>query len=167
VSPSQLYPLDVTKALAGLTQLKSHSKVIFWSGGAEVMNDLGTGEIDYGLAFSNRIIQGRAAGLPLDDTYNQGLLAGTGAAIPKTAKNVDGAVALLDFYLQPKVQAQFAQDGALAPAYASANDQLDAATARLMATSAKNLPLTIPISNDWWAQNFTSANSAFTAWATK
>jgi ABC-type Fe3+ transport system substrate-binding protein len=100
-------------------------------------------------------------------TYNQSLLAATGAAVLKTARNVNGAIALLDFYLQPSIQAAFAKDGGLAPAYASANDLLDPATARLMATSSQNLPLTIPINNDWWSANFTSANNAFTAWATK
>lgn len=162
--PSSVYPINIDNALHKLTELRKGAKVDFWTGGADLQNKLGSGEIAYSLAFSNRIIQGAASGLPLAMTTNQELLVASGACIPKTAHNVNGAIALLDFYLQPSVQAAFAKDGALAPAYASASDLLPPNVRSVQVTAKQNTGSALIVSNSWWAQNNDVATRKFNAW---
>jgi putative spermidine/putrescine transport system substrate-binding protein len=166
VPPSNLYPIDVPKALSTLSTLRQNTMVHFWKDGADLQNQLGTGEIAYSLAFSNRVTQGIQQGLPLDMTFNQSLLVASGAAIPATAKNVDGAVAFLDYYMQPEVQAAFAKDSGLAPAYPNAAAMVDPSVQKYMVTFAPNLEKAIKIDNSWWLKNLNATSATFTAWKT-
>ena len=107
------------------------------------------------------MIEGKQDGLPIDMTSNQSLLVAGGAAIPKTAKNVDGAVALIDFYLSPEVQAAMAEDAGLAPAYPEAVELLPAELQELQVTSKEALESAILVDNAWWLENTEAAVQAF------
>lgn len=152
--PDSLYPLEIDKGFDALQGLKDSGDLKTWSDGADLQNKLGTGEFDYAVGFSNRISQGRATGLPIDFTFNEGIRVASGAAIPVGAKNVDGAVAFMDFYMQPKIQAAFAKASYLAPAYESANDELDPDVAGEMVTSAENIGNTAAFNDEFYADHY-------------
>lgn len=166
VPASDLYPLDVDKGFEALTALLDGSPVQFATDGADSINKLATGEVDYALAFSNRVFAGIQQGLPLDMTMDQALLVADGVGIPATAKNVDGAVAFVDFAMAPSVQAAFAEAGGLAPAYPDAAEMVDPSLQKYMATSPENIDSVIPVDNDWWQENGASAEDRFTQWKT-
>lgn len=159
-----LYPLDIDADIDTLNTLRDNSEVKFWTEGASLQNSLGTGEMDYAVAFSNRVIQGRQAGLPIDASFEGALLTASGAGIPANAKNVDGAVAFLDFYLQPKIQAAFAEVSALAPAYPSANEYISDDLLPYMITAPDNIDKAIRIDDAWWGENAQEATDKYTAW---
>lgn len=164
---SSVYPIDTDKAFATLTTLRKDTSVQFFSTGADLMNRLGTGEIAYSLAYSNRIYQAIQQGLPVDMTFNQALLVPEGAAIPATAKNVDGAVAFLDFYMQPQIQAEFAKESGVAPAYSKAAEMLDPSVQKYMATAPENIDKVLKVDIDWWMKNTSPVRAAFSKWETE
>jgi putative spermidine/putrescine transport system substrate-binding protein len=161
-----LYPLDTGAAIDGLRELRDSKKLRFWANGADLTNKLGTGEFDYTMGFSNRIAQAKDSGLPIDYTFDGSILAASAAAIPKGAKNVDGAIAFLDFYFQPDIQADFAKISALAPAYESANEQLSDDEAVSMVTSTENLPKTVRYDDRYWQKNYEANAKDYTEFVT-
>lgn len=161
VDQANLFPIDIDASIAKIDRLREDVKVNFWEGGADLQNQLGSGEIDYSLAFSNRVLQGKQDGLPIDMTTNQSLLVAGGAAIPKTAKNVDGAVALIDFYMSPEVQAAMAEDAGLAPAYPDAVELMPEELQKVQVTSEEALKSAIIVDNAWWLANTEAAVQAF------
>lgn len=162
-----VFPVDIDKSIAKVGQLRDGARINFWEGGADLINQLGSGEIAYSLGFSNRILQAKNDGLPVDMTTNQSLLVAGGAAIPKTAKNVDGAVALIDFYMSPKVQAAMATDAALAPAYPAAVELLPEELQKQQVTSEEALRSAILVDNGWWLKNTDTAVQAFNKFLAK
>lgn len=164
---SSMYPIDMNKTLAGLTTLRDHTPVHFFATGADQINQLGTDQVAYSMAWSNRVAQGIQQGLPLAMTFNQAPLEGQASAIPATAKNVDGAVAFLDFSMQPDVQAAIAKDSGVAPAYPQAAEMLDPSVRKEMPTAPENLNQTVKVDTDWWLKNLGSATATYTKWLTE
>lgn len=161
---TDVYPIDVDKAIQSLTTLRKNGRLEFYSNGADLMNKLGTGELDYSLAFSNRVIAGIKQGLPVDMTLNGAMAVPDGVAIPATAKNVDGAVAFIDFSMSPSVQAAFANASGLAPAYPQAADMVDSSMRKYMVTSTENVSRAIKVDNNWWATNGSAADKKYLEW---
>lgn len=107
VSPSHLYPLDVSKALAKLDTIKSD--IVWWTTGAQSVSDIANGTCAMGTTW-----QGRPAlalksnpGLPLGWTWNQTLLIDSGWAIPKGAAHAAAAQSLIAFDFTPLNQCRF------------------------------------------------------------
>lgn len=161
---ADVYPIDIDKALATLTALRQETKVNFWGNGADAINQLSTGELDYSLMFSNRVLLAIKEGLPIDMTFNQAVAVGTGAAIPTNAKNIEGAVAFLDFFLQPDIQAAWAQSSGMAPAFPDAVEKVDADLRKYMVTDSSNLSKSVITDNDWWRKNTETAEQKLTNW---
>lgn len=160
-APSDLYPMDVNNALDAVSTLRDNARVQFWADGAGSMNQLGTGEVDYSLAFSNRVIAGIQQGLPVSMTFNGALRVATSAAIPATATNIDGAVAFLDFSMAPEIQAAFAKDSGMSPAYPEANKLVDPSMQKYMVTDPSNADNMINWDHEWWRKNTAATKAAF------
>lgn len=161
--PVNLYPLDIDESIAAIGELRDAAKINFWEGGADLQAQLGSGELAYSLAFSNRILQSKAEGLPVDMTTDNALIATGGVGIPKTAKNVDGAMAFVDFYLTPEVQAAMARDAGVAPAYSDAVELLPEDLQADQVTSPEAMETAIIMDNAWWAENFPTAAQDFSS----
>jgi len=117
VDPDKLYPIDADLAFKSLTDLRNSGKTIFNASGADQINNLGTGETDYAVAYSNRLYLARKEGIKVNFTYGGGFIVGNGGAILKGAKNVDGAVAFLAYHMRPEVLARFAERTGMSPSY--------------------------------------------------
>ncbi|MEV0288903.1 extracellular solute-binding protein [Kribbella sp. NPDC050820] len=163
-TPSSLYPLDVDKAFDVLDALRKNATVHFWRNGADSVNQLSTGEIGYTWTFSNRVASGVKQGLPLDMTFKQALLVGSGAAVSATAKNVDGAIAFIDFYMAPSIQAALTNESGVGPAYPAAAKLVDPSMQKYVPTTPENLSQVIPLNNDYWRKNYNALQDRYTKW---
>lgn len=161
---ASLYPFDMDKSLAALTTLRKNAPLLFWKNGAEQVNQLASGQAAYSLAYSNRIYAAAQQGLPVAMTFNQSVLIGSSAGIPATAKNVDGAVAFLDFFMSPAMQNAFATSSGQSPAYPAATALLDPSVRKYMATAPENMGQTIKLDLAYWRKNVSSVQKTFAAW---
>jgi len=94
VAPADLYPLDVTRALAKLDTIKND--IVWWSGGAESVQDFENGSCDIGILWANRALGAKVdTGFPMAITWDQGGYANSEWSIPAGAPNKAAAQQLL------------------------------------------------------------------------
>lgn len=164
VSPEKLYPIDEELAFKSLTELRNSGKTIFNASGADQINNLGTGETDYAVAYSNRLYMAKKEGIKVNFTYGGGFIVGNGGAILKGAKNVDGAVAFLAYHMRPEVLARFAERTGMAPSYERASEMIDTKYRDLLPTAPDNVKRQRFLDVKYWHQNFIRLNDRWVNW---
>jgi len=164
VAPADLYPLDVDRAFRKLDELRRRTRLVFNASGAEQINNLATGEIAYGVAYSNRVFLAAEDRIRLGFTYAQGLLVGNGGAIPRGARNLDGAIAFLDYHMRPDVLARFAERTGMAPSYAASAELVAADRRPRLPTSPGNIEQQYRLNEDFWRDNRMSVGERWVRW---
>lgn len=164
VSPDKLYPIDADLAFKSLTELRNSGKTIFNASGADQINNLGTGETDYAVAYSNRLYLAKRDGIKINFTYDDGFIVGNGGAILKGAKNIDGAVALLAYHMRPDVLARFAERTGMSPSYERSAEMIDPKYRSLLPTAPENAKKQRFIDVGYWHQNFIKLNDRWVNW---
>ncbi len=164
VPPARLYPLDVDRALRKLTELRNNTKVLFFRSGAQQINLLATHEVEYSLAFINRVVLAENQGIELGVSFNQGLSVATSASLLRGVKNRAGGLAFLRFIMSPPVQASFGALTGLAPVNTKAQPLIPANRRSLMATAPENVAEEIPFNDEYWRKNLLPLNKRFITW---
>lgn len=158
VEPDELFPLDVDRAFKSLDRIKEH--VVFWQSGAQPIQMLRDGELDYSIAWSGRV----AVAPELGFTFNQGLLESGNLVIPKGAPHVDAAYKFLQIVSKAENQATRAK---LVP-YAGANPDLtnllDESVSKYLSTTPENAEVQIRQDPRWWAENGAQVSERWTDW---
>lgn len=94
VAPADLYPLDVERAFAKLDTIKDD--IVWWSGGAQSVENFQNGSCDIGILWANRALGAKLdTGFPMAITWDQGGYANSVWAIPAGAPNAAAAQQLL------------------------------------------------------------------------
>jgi len=164
VPADKLYPLDVDRAFKKMTELRDATRVVVLNSGADQINSLGTGEATYAIVYSNRAYMAKRGGIPINFTYSDGFMTGNGGAILKGAKNVDGAVAFLEYHFRPDVLARFAERTGMSPAYPAAADLIRPEYRPLMATAPENAKLQHVLNDEYWQKNLAAIMERWVAW---
>lgn len=164
VPPAQLYPLDTDRAFKKLTELRNSTKVIMNYTGAEMINNLGTGETTYSIIYSNRAFLAKRDKIDINFTYSDGFLVGNGGAILKGARNVDGALAFLEYHSRPDVLARFAERTGMAPTYAAAAAEIAPQYRSMMPTAPENFAMQHVVNDEYWQKNQKELNEKWVEW---
>jgi len=93
VAPEDLYPLDIDRGFAFLEAHKD-DVAVWWEAGAQPPELLSSGELDFSMVWSGRIVS-KAEELNLAYTFDQGLLDLAYIGIPKGAPNYCEALVFL------------------------------------------------------------------------
>lgn len=152
VPADQLYPLDVDRAFAKLEEIKPHITV-WWTSGAQSAQLLADGEVDMEMAWNGRVSAVMAEGLPVDFTYNQGMLQYTSLCILKGAPNLDTAVKFINAAISADIQANFPAYIDYGPGNPKAYDtgKITPERAAEMPSSPANAALQVLVSDTWWS----------------
>jgi putative spermidine/putrescine transport system substrate-binding protein len=164
VDPDALYPLDADRAFRKLDALKASTKVLMNASGADQINNLGTGETTYAVTYSNRAFLAKRDGIPINFSYADGFIVGNSAALLKGAKNVDGAIALLEFHMRPEILARFAERTGMAPPYKASVDMIAPEYKAMLPTSVENLRLQHPFNDEYWQKNLRDLTDRWVKW---
>jgi putative spermidine/putrescine transport system substrate-binding protein len=148
VSPDKLYPLDVDRAFKKLDKLRASTSVLYANSPADLVNLLARGDAKYAIAFSNRLEAAKNSGLPVSFTYADGLRTGNGFGLLKGARNVDAAVAFLDFATRPDVLFRFSRLAGL----------------RRAASQSPQGATEIAIDPSYWATNRAAVGERWVRW---
>jgi putative spermidine/putrescine transport system substrate-binding protein len=162
VAPDSLYPLDIDRAFASLDRLRKSTKVMFAQSGADQVNMLATGAVEYAIGYSNRIYAGIRDGLPISYTLDQGLHTEVAAGLFRTARNVDGALAFLAYQMRPEVLSAIAERTGLRPLCPQMLKPPEAGVAS-PATGGKEFRLNF----EYWGQNRESVGNRWVEWIVK
>jgi putative spermidine/putrescine transport system substrate-binding protein len=136
VAPADLYPLDLDRAVTKLDQLKGH--VVFYTQYPQMQQLLASGSASIAFGPTGQYAALTAAGSPTTVNWNQGLLAWNTFVIPKGAPNQANALALADYFLDPKKQAEFAGLTNYSPGNSDALPYVPAATLANLPTAPAN-----------------------------
>jgi putative spermidine/putrescine transport system substrate-binding protein len=151
VAPEDLYPLDVDRAFAFLEE-KADDVAVWWEAGAQPPELLGSGEVDFAMVWSGRIVT-VAEEMDLEYSFNDGLLDLAYIGIPKGAPNYCEALAFLEYVSKPENQAAAAEvlpytGPALGIDEFLPQDRLD-----WFPTSEANYDLQVLQDPYWWFEN--------------
>ena len=107
VAPDKLYPLDVDRAFKKLDTIKS--EIVWWSSGAESIEDIVNGNCAMGVTWHGRpaLRSKEDPSLPVGTTWDGVLLEDSGWAAPKGAKHVEAVNALLAYAFTGQNQCKF------------------------------------------------------------
>ncbi|WP_173934546.1 extracellular solute-binding protein [Chelativorans sp. Marseille-P2723] len=159
VSPAELYPLDIDRALASLDNVSD--KVLWWDTGAQGAQMLIDGEVDAGSTWNGRVHEPRKAGAPVDFHFNQAVLVSDAWAVPAGAPNKEKALELLAYALSAEAQAAFAKAIPYGPVNTDAEALLDE---EVKADLPKLDGSSVMLDVDYWADHSAEATERFNNW---
>lgn len=107
VSPDELYPLDVERALEELGTIRDD--IVFWESGAESVQFIANGNCAIGIAWNGRPAARlkEDPNVPIGSSFEDSLLIDAAYAIPKGAKNAEASNSLLAYAFTPQNQCDF------------------------------------------------------------
>lgn len=163
VSPKELYPLDMDRALKKLDEIRPHIDV-WWTGGAQTSQMLESGEVDMLPTWNGRAQVVIDADRPVGIQWNQGLYSIEGWAIPKGNPKADIGREFIKFCANPERQAVYTKTLAYGPTNPKAYDHISAARAKYLPTAPDNFSKLILANQEWWGQHKDEAEERFNQW---
>jgi putative spermidine/putrescine transport system substrate-binding protein len=165
VPADKIYPLDVTRALNKLCEIKDQT--IWWATGEEGAQNLASGEAAMGLGWNGRIYEKLEQGLPVAMDHNQYLAAYDDQVIPKGSPNKDMAMDLLEYIASPKAQAALTDYIPYSPVNIDAFPMVNQKVAPYLPTDPPNLAQrALILDSVWYAANLDQVNKQFNDWLT-
>jgi len=145
----ELYPLDVDRAFNSLRKIAKDVSV-WWESAAQPVQLLMDGEVDYAAVWSGRVA-GNADGIKY--TYNQGLLDLGFFVIPKGAKHVREAHALLHEMTVGENQAKMSEVIPYTGPHKEISSFLPKERLAIYPTSEENYKKQVLNDPKWWFEN--------------
>ena len=166
VPRDKLYPMDIDRALAKLSELKPHVKV-WWRQSAQAQQLIRDGEVDLQPIWNSGATALKRQGVPVEVSWEGALPVRTILGVVKGAPNRDNAFRYIQLCLEPERQAQFAQGVGYGPVNVAAYDHIPADVARDMPTHPANAPLCAVIDAAWEAEHSNEIEERFLQWLVK
>lgn len=166
VKPSEVYPLDIARAMASLEKIKPHINV-WWTTGAQSAQLLQDNEIDMIGIWNGRITalqkEGGAAGF----TFNEGIAVADCLVIPKgqSPEMKELAMKVLAKIVSADIMANLPQYIDYGPANAKAYDtgKISPELLATLNTAPENFENQAVLDGVWWSEHATEAQDAWNA----
>jgi putative spermidine/putrescine transport system substrate-binding protein len=166
VSVSQMYPLDVERALKSLDRL-GRDHIIWHTANQEPIQQLTSGEVALATAFSGRVITARRNGAQIQYTLDQDIASGSYFPVIKGSPNKEAAFQFLNFVAtNDEACAKYMTLLQYATANAEAVKLLPKALADSLPTSPALKDKVLFKDDAWWAEHLESATARFKEWQT-
>ena len=157
-------PEGVDRAFKKLDTIKP--EIVYWEAGAQAPQLLADGQVAMTMAWNGRI---QAAidkdNKPFKIVWDNQILDGDGWAIPKGAKNVDGAYKFISYASQPKAMADQTNYIAYGPANKDSGPMLPANRKDVLPTSEANLATAFTMDQKFWSDYGDQLRERFASWA--
>jgi putative spermidine/putrescine transport system substrate-binding protein len=166
VPTSQLYPLDIDRALATLDKVKPAVDV-WWNSGAQVEQMLKSGEVDMIATWVSRPQAAIADGAPVQIVWNQNLWGVDNWSILAGSPNADACREFIKFASDPKRMASLTEYFAAGVTHPEAFSHIKAEVARNCPTHPENIRNGVQINAKYWLENQAAVTERFNAWVLK
>lgn len=163
VTPKNIYPLDVDRALKSLDRIKP-SVASWFTAVPQSISLVQTGEVDFSYSWANRVKNTNlpGGGTPLSFSFDQNLLSVEVMAVPKGAPNRENAVKFIAYFLRPEVQARVCDAIGTTPNSKKGISMLPAEARKWVAdTSSSN---NLFLNGSYWADNLEPVSRRFKEW---
>lgn len=163
VAMDRLYPMDMERAFRSLDRIR-RSVPKFWDTGALSAQMLADKEVVLGSFWNGRVQVLIDRGAPLGIDWGQAMLEVQAIGIFRGARNATNAQRLIDFMMQPEVQAQYCRELTYGPtnnrAFALMSAEQLARSPGSPASRAQGFYKDI----DWWEDNRAAVNRRWSRW---
>lgn len=172
VSPDSLYPLDVDRAFNKLDQLVSDlertgEQIVWWDTFARPQKLLADEEVVMSAAINGRVVSARREeGLPINYTWNQGILGLDWWVVLKGTANKEQAMQFINFASSKGPQSQMPLEIPYGPTNTSALKALPDSTLQRLPTYEENLEKQVVFDREWWQANFDRIQERWNKWYT-
>ena len=163
VDPEDVYPIDIDRALAKLSEIRPYIDV-WWTGGAQTSQLLQTGEVDMLPTWNGRAQTVIDGGAPVAIEWNQGLYSIEGWAIPRGNPRADLGREFVKFCADPERQAAYTSKLAYGPTNPKAYDYISAERAKFLPTAPDNFARMMLADQAWWGEHKEEAERRFNEW---
>ncbi|GGC49002.1 ABC transporter substrate-binding protein [Siccirubricoccus deserti] len=162
VAPAQLYPLDVSRALRKLDQIKEH--IIWWETNSQSQQILVSGAATMGLINNGRLYDAVQKGAKLALSWEQAIQSVDYLVIPRGSRNLEPATALIDYVTRPEPQAAFANLMVFSPTNPAAFPLIRPELHGWLATNPAYADKVILQDGAYWRDNLDAVNRRWNAW---
>jgi putative spermidine/putrescine transport system substrate-binding protein len=152
VPMNHIYPINLDRAFKKLSEIRP-SITKWWESGATSAELFSTKAVTVGGLWHTRIQALIDDKGPFAIEWNQAMRESTVRSVLKNSPNRDNAFKLIDFAMQPSVQAAVAQHVDVGPTNRRAFDHIDAATANRLPTSPDHMKVSFANNAAWWVDN--------------
>jgi putative spermidine/putrescine transport system substrate-binding protein len=163
VAPTDLYPLDLDRAIKKLDTIKSD--LVFWGSGAESQDLIGKGETTLSLMWNGRAYSAKAIdNNPVEIQWNQQIVTADYFVVPKGTPNKDAA---MDFIAWATCKENNAAPSNYIP-YGPTNKNAQPAADKVPDLSVSNADANSAYFDDTWVvENATLLEDTYQAWKTQ
>jgi putative spermidine/putrescine transport system substrate-binding protein len=155
--------MDVDRAFRKLDQIKPHVKV-WWTQGNQSQQLLRDGEVDMMVMWNARASELAQQGHPVELVWHGATITTTMWGVAKNAPNRKLAWEFLQFAVQPKPQADFANRLYYGPTNPEAFKYVSGDVARQLPTYPENAKVAIKPDTVWEADHTARIQERFTQW---
>ena len=163
VPRDKLYPLDVDRALRVMDRIRPQIRR-FWDTGALCAQMLSDGEVVAGSIWNGRLQTLIDRGAKLAYTWNEHMIQVQALAIFKDARNVEGAQRLVDFMMQPALQAEYSKVLIYGPTNRQAFPLLSEEERARMPGGERSRETGFYMNIDWWEENRDRVSRTWSRW---
>jgi putative spermidine/putrescine transport system substrate-binding protein len=165
VSPEELYPLDLDRAIAKLDTIKD--QIVFYESLAQGGEQMLSGAVVMTDTAGQRGMAASRDGAQFLPQWNQAVIAWEAYGIPKGSKNKQAAQALLRYMGTAEAQSRVAGEAGMG---STAKDPVEApgldALHQLWLPAGDNLKTAVTVDPAWWADHYDEATERFNTWTT-
>lgn len=159
----KIYPIDLDRAFKSLSRIKPHIRK-FWDTGALSAQMLSDKEVLLGSIWNGRLQTLIDKGAKLSFDWNQNMIQVQALGVFKGSPNAAGAQKLIDFMMQPDVQAKYSKDLQYGPTNLRAFDMLPPDQVARMPGSPKSREIGFVRDTGWWESNRDQTNRRWSRW---
>ncbi len=163
VPVDKVFPLDIDRAFRKLDQIKPHIKV-WWTQGNQSQQLLRDGEVDMIVMWNARASELQQQGLPVDLVWHGATITTTMWGVAKGSPNRKLAWEFLQFAVQPKPQADFANKLYYGPTNPEAFKYISPEVSRQLPTYPENVKVAIKPDTVAEADQTAKIQERFTQW---
>lgn len=162
VGPEDLYPLDLDRAFAKLTELRPN--LVFWRSGAQSTQMMESQEVDMLMAWSSRAYPALKNDAPFEPVWNQHIVYNNVLAIPKGAPYPEVSADYIRLAIQPDRQARVSELYPVTPAVIGTNPKLDEAGKKIFAATPERTANAVRPNLAWVAEHSEEIQKRWLEW---
>ena len=162
VKPSDLYPLDVDRALKVIARIKD--QIVAYKGAADIQALIQQGEVDMAFIPNGRVNNAIKAGANWAYSWDAPVSDTEWWVVVKGAPHTQEAMKFINFAAQPDPQAQLARQIPYGPTNVDALKLLDPAVAKDLPSYPDNAKLGAVLDSKWWNKNRESVKARWSTY---
>lgn len=159
----KIYPIDIDRALAMMTRIRPSIRK-FWDTGALSAQMLFDKEVVLGSIWNGRLQTVIDKGAPLGMDWTENMIQVQAMGVFKGSPNLENAQRLIDFQMQPQVQAAYARELMYGPTTKKAFSLLPAEALERAPGGPQSRASGFFQNITWWEDNRDKVNRAWSRW---